>query len=473
MRDIPDSNFQPTKRKKKIQKKESDKEKGVQINSKKAYEAFKKSEYKDKYKSLTDQETERLIMLKRQADKAKKMLEEKSKNESKMEIENEEKGNGLTAIEKMNQDLEKEYIKAEAEALLSKKSRVKGRQGIKDNNLSLSGKNKYKSSKINLSVQDNRFMEIKEKDREDLVNEMKELAYFESHSVECEWWDQAYIANKNRLREFLTNVNSIKQERIDEEFIQEPETTLIMYPTEEEKKKNKKKKKMEKQREEQEKIKYGLLPAPEDKLRLKNLPKLMEANPDANPTLLEKQIRDQMEKRKKDHEEHNEKRRLTKDKKIEKVLRKVKRDVSKGIRLVFLVVNGQISFKDQFKLKNFVEKYYIHGFRINLDKVNIFAIESGYGYSNKLIKQIRKYTTKNEEEKGEDNLSALLGSLGIVTHENKKETVEILWEGKLEDHKIKRWTNLNPKTDKDVRDLFLSNQLEDYIPFVFNRLKHK
>ena len=117
------------------------------------------------------------------------------------------------------------------------------------------------------------------------------------------------------------------------------------------------------QKEEQEKIRLGLLPPPEPKVSIKNskafiqknlfflklknfksdsikikvklanMMRVLDSAAVADPTKVEKHVREQMAKRQKKHEQDNLARKLTDEQKREKKIRKLQEDTSLGVKV--------------------------------------------------------------------------------------------------------------------------------------------
>ncbi|CBZ55659.1 Similar to uniprot/Q03338 Saccharomyces cerevisiae YDR473c essential splicing factor, related [Neospora caninum Liverpool] len=85
---------------------------------------------------------------------------------------------------------------------------------------------------------------------------------------------------------------------------------INMYLTKQERKKLRRRKRQEKEREKQDKIRMGLMPPPPPKVKLTNLMRVLGDQAVADPSKVEKEVREQMEKRLKDHEARNEARKL-------------------------------------------------------------------------------------------------------------------------------------------------------------------
>lgn len=108
---------------------------------------------------------------------------------------------------------------------------------------------------------------------------------------------------------------------------------LPVFLTKKERKKLRRQNRREAWKEEQEKIRIGLAPPPEPKLRISNLMRVLGTEAVQDPTKIEAHVREQMAKRQKAHEDANNARKLTVEQKREKKIRKVREDVSCGVHV--------------------------------------------------------------------------------------------------------------------------------------------
>lgn len=106
---------------------------------------------------------------------------------------------------------------------------------------------------------------------------------------------------------------------------------MPVFLTKKERKKLRRQNRRETWKEEQEKIRLGLEPPPEPKLRISNLMRVLGTEAVQDPTKIEAHVRQQMAKRLKAHEDANAARRLTADQRREKKARKIKEDTSLGV----------------------------------------------------------------------------------------------------------------------------------------------
>lgn len=122
---------------------------------------------------------------------------------------------------------------------------------------------------------------------------------------------------------------------------------MPVFLTKKERKKLRRQNRREAWKEEQEKIRLGLEPPPEPKLRISNLMRVLGTEAVQDPTKIEAHVRQQMAKRLKAHEDANAARRLTADQRREKKARKLKEDTSLGVHVaVYRCVCEYIDYVD-------------------------------------------------------------------------------------------------------------------------------
>ena len=160
---------------------------------------------------------------------------------------------------------------------------------------------------------------------------------------EVEWWDKL-ILGKQPLDHVITKLS---QKSAKPEDLFQGITNLVEHPpikkppgpdmssvqipiflTDKEKKKLRRQNRKNQELEKQEKIKLGLLPKPEPKLKRSSIMYTMGDEAINNPSYAEQLVREQEEKRLKAHLEHNESKKLSLEEKRAKKLRKVQEDLS-------------------------------------------------------------------------------------------------------------------------------------------------
>ena len=139
---------------------------------------------------------------------------------------------------------------------------------------------------------------------------------------------------------------------------------LKNYPAREEARKIKREKKLAIQKAIQEKIKYGLVPPPEPKLKLSNFMSVLKEEAIQDPTKVELIVRKAIQKRDKKHQKHNLKRKAAKLSNREKRRRKSLRDIEKKAFLSVYRIDDLTNFENQYKINSNARKFFLKGFCI-------------------------------------------------------------------------------------------------------------
>lgn len=99
--------------------------------------------------------------------------------------------------------------------------------------------------------------------------------------------------------------------------------------TKKERKKLRRQRRLEAAKEKQERIRLGLLPPEQPKVKISNLMRVLGTEAVLDPTKIEAEVRKQMEARLAAHKLHNESKKLTEEEKKEKYMRKFQDEGSK------------------------------------------------------------------------------------------------------------------------------------------------
>ena len=161
-------------------------------------------------------------------------------------------------------------------------------------------------------------------------------------------------------------------------------------------------KRLESQKEKQDKIRLGLLPPDPPKVKIANLMRVLGTEAVQDPTLIEAQVRKQIEERQRRHEEHNDATRLTDEQRKEKKAQKLIEDLSEGAHVaVFRIKNLEHShFK--FKVHKNAQQHNLNGTAILYPDFNVVIVEGGPKgikfYKNLLLRRVEW----NKFDEGDD-----------------------------------------------------------------------
>ncbi|KAJ8383772.1 hypothetical protein AAFF_G00214590 [Aldrovandia affinis] len=217
-----------------------------------------------------------------------------------------------------------------------------------------------------------------------LIAPKKELGDGEVPSIE--WWDSYILASNVELTPTLSfketelfGVTSLVEHpaQMSPPVDTDKPVTLGVYLTKKEQKKLRRQTRREGQKELQEKVRLGLMPPPEPKVRISNLMRVLGTEAVQDPTKVEAHVRAQMAKRQKAHEEANAARKLTSEQRKEKKVKKLKEDLSHGVHITVYRIRNLTSPAKKFKVEANASQLYLTGTVVLHRDVNIVVVEGG------------------------------------------------------------------------------------------------
>lgn len=164
-----------------------------------------------------------------------------------------------------------------------------------------------------------------------------------------------------------------------------PPRPLLM--TKEERKKFRKKNRMEMQKEKRERQLLGLEPPPEPKVKISNLYRVLGTQAVADPSALEKMVREQMAARLQAHDQRNQERKLTPEERAEKKKKKLQEDTSKQVCACLFKVRRLVTLpRAKFKVDINAQQLYLTGCVLSCGETTLVLVEGG-------PKNMKKYKT--------------------------------------------------------------------------------
>ncbi|XP_011633950.1 U4/U6 small nuclear ribonucleoprotein Prp3 [Pogonomyrmex barbatus] len=203
-----------------------------------------------------------------------------------------------------------------------------------------------------------------------------------------EWWDSVILTGGYPNEDEPTTIKPIY---------------MPVFLTKKERKKLRRQNRRETWKEEQEKIRLGLEPPPEPKLRISNLMRVLGTEAVQDPTKIEAHVRQQMAKRLKAHEDANAARRLTADQRREKKARKLKEDTSLGVYVAVYRIRDLVNnASKKFKVETNAKQLYLTGCVMLFRDCNVVVVEGGAKQQAK-YKRLMMHRIKWEEDIVKDN----------------------------------------------------------------------
>uniref|UniRef100_A0A0N5AQE5 U4/U6 small nuclear ribonucleoprotein Prp3 n=1 Tax=Syphacia muris TaxID=451379 RepID=A0A0N5AQE5_9BILA len=206
---------------------------------------------------------------------------------------------------------------------------------------------------------------------------------------EIEWWDEVVLGspsydatpnpnleNDEKYRKTITVLveHPIKLKPPDEPL--HPQY-LKVYLTSKERKKIRRQNRREALKEQTEKIRLGLVKAPEPKVKLSNLMRVLGSDAVQDPTKMEAHVRKQMADRQRKHEAANASRKLTKEQKSEKKIRKIKEDTSLAVNVAVYKVKSLAHPAKKFKVEMNARQLHMTGLILLHSNINLVIVEGG------------------------------------------------------------------------------------------------
>ncbi|KAJ8036226.1 U4/U6 small nuclear ribonucleoprotein Prp3 [Holothuria leucospilota] len=207
---------------------------------------------------------------------------------------------------------------------------------------------------------------------------------------------------------------------------------IPIYLTKKERKKLRRQRRREAQREMSEKIRLGLEPPPEPKVRMANLMRVLGTEAVQDPTKVEAHVRAQMEKRQKTHEEANAARKLTDEQRKEKKMRKIKEDTSLGVNVALYRVKDLRNPARKFKVEANCNQLHMTGMVVLHKDVNVVVVEGD-----------------DDEDSDEEG-------------ETKSKKCVLVWEGMTKERHFGEIRFKQCPTESIARELFKKHNVEHY-----------
>uniref|UniRef100_A0A665U013 U4/U6 small nuclear ribonucleoprotein Prp3 n=1 Tax=Echeneis naucrates TaxID=173247 RepID=A0A665U013_ECHNA len=293
-----------------------------------------------------------------------------------------------------------------------------------------------------------------------LIAPKKDLG--EGEVPHIEWWDSYILPTNMEITEdtkfdqlVLFGVTNLVEHpaQIQPPVDTDKPVTLGVYLTKKEQKKLRRQTRREAQKEVQEKVRLGLMPPPEPKVRISNLMRVLGTEAVQDPTKVEAHVRAQMAKRQKAHEEANAARKLTAEQRKEKKVKKLKEDTTDGVHIsVYRIRNLQNPAK-KFKVEANANQLYLTGTVVLHRDVNLVVVEGG-PKAQKKFKRLMMHRIKWEEhnskrDDGDDD-----------TKRNNK--CWLIWEGTAKERSFGDMKFKQCPTESMAREHFKKHGTEHY-----------
>lgn len=284
-----------------------------------------------------------------------------------------------------------------------------------------------------------------------------------------EWWD-TLIMRPSTYEECLSHPGENREEKYQgiTHLIEHPvkvkppaEPTkpqlLPVFLTKKEMKKLRRQNRRQAWKEKQEKIRLGLEPPPEPKLKMSNMMRVLGQQAVQDPTKIEAHVREQMERRQRAHEESNAARKLSGEEKKAKKLRKIKEDTSLGTYVTVFRVLNLSNLAKKFKVEANIKQLQMTGVVVLYKNVNVVVAEGGMKQQKK-FKRLMLHRVKWGEEQA-------LTSEGTIEKDPKKSSENkcfLVWEGMVKKRAFGEVKFKISPNESFAREIFKNHGVEHY-----------
>ncbi|KAM8921636.1 U4/U6 small nuclear ribonucleoprotein Prp3 isoform 2-T2 [Pelodytes ibericus] len=290
----------------------------------------------------------------------------------------------------------------------------------------------------------------------------------EGEIPEIEWWDSFIIPNGIDLteesvlkREDFHGITNLVEHpaQLSPPVDGDAPVTLGIYLTKKEQKKLRRQTRREAQKELQEKVRLGLMPPPEPKVRISNLMRVLGTEAIQDPTKVEAHVRAQMAKRQKAHEEANAARKLTSEQRKEKKVKKLKEDLSQGVHVAVYSIRNLSNPSKKFKIEANAGQLYLTGVVILHRVVNVVVVEGG-PKAQKKFKRLMLNRIKWDEQT--TNTKGDHGDESDDESVKKSNKCTLVWEGTAKERSFGDMKFKQCPTENMAREHFKKQGAEHY-----------
>lgn len=268
--------------------------------------------------------------------------------------------------------------------------------------------------------------------------------------------DKDFLSNKINI--YVQHPIPIKNENIEKMN----KMNLPVFLTEKERKRIRRLRRVDKEKDKQEKIKIGLLKAPEPKLKFNNFMRILGDAAVQDPSQIEKKVRKAYEERYNRMMRENEARKLTKDQKSDKFKRKFERDGKKETKACLFKIEDLRDRRHRFKVNRTAQQLYITGLCLIGKKnltgklPNLILAEGGplalKRYKNLLLRRIKWDKSKMEVDNEDKN---------NINDDNVVDTkCELVWEGTLKKRSFDSWKTREFRSEVEAQKILSEKGFE-------------
>jgi len=290
---------------------------------------------------------------------------------------------------------------------------------------------------------------------------------------DIEWWDMALLPNHTykdlertlkENEERILGITNFIEHPVAKDAPSQIKTTPAMpiFLTKKERKKIRTQRRRENEKEKQEKIRLGLEPPPPPKVKISNLMRVLASEAVQDPTKVEAHVRAQMAARQKKHEAANEERKLSKEERTDKKIKKLKEDTSLGVHTAVYRVLNLSNPKKKFKVDTNATQLYLTGAVVMMKEMVLVIVEGG-PKAQRRFKHLMLHRIKWEEDSAQGRRQDKIDRKNNEVDQKKKmNACQLIWEGTNITRNFTDWKFNMFKTEQETREFLKKANVEHY-----------
>merc|ERR1712056_85332 len=311
--------------------------------------------------------------------------------------------------------------------------------------------------------------EEEEKEAEGGIRKIEPKVLRKEPIPEVEWWDIPFLKeDMNGQKKAYTEVNVEKITPYVEHPVQikittEKEATdaAMMHLTPKERKKLRRLKRQERTQEIRDKIKMGILQPPPPKVKMSNLMRVLGDEAIADPSTIERKVRQQVEQRRKEHEQRNEARKLPVEERKAKKRQKWMAEGEPTTQVLVFKIKDLANKRHLFKIDMNAQQFHLTGCCISCPGVaNIVIVEGGPRASKRYKKLMIRRIKWSEDQKDDDDDDD--DDDEEVTAPKLQDHCVLIWEGVVKQRNFKNWKVTHARTEAEARKILADRGGEHY-----------
>ncbi|KAK4166722.1 putative U4/U6 small nuclear ribonucleoprotein Prp3 [Cladorrhinum sp. PSN259] len=304
---------------------------------------------------------------------------------------------------------------------------------------------------------------------------------------ELEWWDEGLI-DGNDYSNIPQSIKINTPDSIITLYIQHPvaieppqdklaPAPKPMYLTPKEQAKMRRQRRLAENKEKQQKIKLGLEPPPEPKVKIGNLMRVLGEAAVKDPTAVEAKVRKQIQDRFNKHMSENEERKLTKEERHEKLANNQAKDAAKGIHILVFKINNLANGQHRYKISINATQNGLNGVCIMHPKQNLVIVEGGEHSINSFKKLMLRRIDWTESLPSREK--EVVASAGQSTEKTIRDWLKaedengqlkdlsankcvLLFEGGTKAQAFKKWGSKVCETDQEAREFLARAKMDSF-----------